>query len=256
MTEEELANFRSHVGQIFANEGIIPYNFDTPATTANRRGARKEGSESGNGYSLGTSTKTSLFQRGRRPGEPLAIVSRDGMYPWGEVRSFSPVHSDLLLVRDLLLSHHTEKFVDIAHSKYGKYRAHQIHKRKRHDVLRYMVLTFFVAKTFGISLPGSTYVTDQLKRFISTIRNTVTTTTIPSSIMSWWTSLLRTNNEWMIRTSNQHQKEQRQEQQQLHEEHIPPPTSTTTTKSQKSTPDKDSAPKWFLWLGGTQAQEI
>lgn len=132
LTEEEVAAYRAEVVQAFAEEGIVPYNFDTQ--------------ESGK--------RPVPYHRGRRSGEPLAIVSRDGVYPWGEVRSVDPAHSDLMLVRDLLLSGHTETFVELARAKYGEYRAGRIRKRRRADILKYAALGILVARACGVPMPG------------------------------------------------------------------------------------------------------
>jgi len=133
LTEDEVAAYRAEVVQAFAREGIVPYNFDTPQ----QRGKRPV-----------------PYHRGRRAGEPLAIVSRDGVYPWGKVRSIDPAHSDLMLVRDLLLSGHTETFVELARAKYGAYRATRIRKRRMGDVLKYTALGLLAARACGVPMPG------------------------------------------------------------------------------------------------------
>ena len=48
------------------------------------------------------------YSRGRQPGEALAVASRSAAYPWGRLSATDPDHSDLLLLQQLLLSHHAE----------------------------------------------------------------------------------------------------------------------------------------------------
>jgi hypothetical protein len=43
------------------------------------------------------------YSRGRAPGEPLAIVARGAVYPWGRVEVDEPAHSDSALLQQLLL---------------------------------------------------------------------------------------------------------------------------------------------------------
>lgn len=136
LTDDELSSYRDQLTKAFARDGIVPYSFDSKN--------KKEANEK---------DTSSLFSRGRRVGEALAVVSRDGLYTWGEVRSLDPVHSDLLLVRDLLLSQHTETFVQLARAKYGVYRAKRIRQRKIADVVKYAVISVLVLRAIGVPLP-------------------------------------------------------------------------------------------------------
>lgn len=138
LTDSELTAYRAEITKAFAREGIVPYSFDTsPKDDVDPNGK----------------DATATFSRGRRAGEALAIVSRDGLYTWGEVRSFDPVHSDLLLVRDLLLSQHTETFVQLARGKYGVYRARRIQRRKISDIVKYGIISALALRAMGVPLP-------------------------------------------------------------------------------------------------------
>ena len=68
----------------------------------------------------------------RQPGQPLAIVSRDGIYPWGKSELACPEHSDFLLLQDQLLRVHPQSLIDQTDTKYKSYRA----QRKRSEKAR------------------------------------------------------------------------------------------------------------------------
>eukprot|EP00977_Amphora_coffeiformis_P009011 scaffold2043_cov166-Amphora_coffeaeformis.AAC.10 len=153
LTNEELTYYRSELTKAFAREEIEPYNFD------NKRPGMIAG---------GNTNNTELYKdgilpesRGRRAGEALAIISRDGKYPWGEIRSVNPVHSDLILVRDLLLSQHTQTFVEMARNKYGDYRARRIQRRNIGDALKVVALGLLTARALGIQIPFMENLTPQ-----------------------------------------------------------------------------------------------
>jgi len=115
MTNDEIALYRNELKDVFRKEGIQVYDFDTAI--------------GGAGETLLTSSSSlsiMRFQRGRRRGETLAIVSRNGYYPWGISRAYDSNHSDLNLIRRLLLSEHTERFVDIAEDRYALYRTNRM----------------------------------------------------------------------------------------------------------------------------------
>lgn len=152
LTEQELATHRAEVVKAFAKQGIVPYNFDEQ----HKKGTPNS---NGNGDSSNEENTFTPYRRGRRAGEALALVARDGIYPWGQVRSLDPVHSDLILVRDLLLSQHTETFVEMAREKYGVYRARRIQRRRVGDVLKYAALALLTARALGVPLPYMEYLT-------------------------------------------------------------------------------------------------
>jgi len=136
MTDDEIAVYRSELRDTFLRERIRVYDFDTIDDTTK------------------TTTTTITKRRGRRSGEIMAIISRDGSYPWGKS---SPSHSDLQLIRDLLLSKHTERFLESAARHYTDYRTKRIQRRYRNDVLKYVTI-------FGLSI-------------LQIIQTTTTTTT-------------------------------------------------------------------------------
>jgi septin family protein len=115
LTDEEIAGYRAELVKIFRRERLEVYNFDKLPT---RFG----------------------YYRGRRPGELLAIISRNGIYPWGNSSALNPNHSDLQLIRDLLLSEHTERFFELALLQYANYRLRRISRRRLQDGVKYAVL--------------------------------------------------------------------------------------------------------------------
>ena len=169
LTDQELADHRAEVVKAFAKEGIVPYNFDK----------RNEMMKSGNSNNNGNNHSQDSFRRGRRAGEALGLVARDGVYPWGEVRSLDPIHSDLLLVRDLLLSQHTETFVELAREKYGVYRARRIQRRQIGDIIKYAALALLTARALGVPLPFMEHLTPavalaQLQRLVRAVSRLLT----------------------------------------------------------------------------------
>jgi len=114
MTNDEIAMYRHELIHVFRKEGIHVYDFDTAIGGASDT------------LLSSSSLSTMRFQRGRRRGETLAIVSRNGYYPWGISRAYDSNHSDLNLIRRLLLSEHTERFVDLAEDRYALYRTNRM----------------------------------------------------------------------------------------------------------------------------------
>lgn len=109
------------------------YSLDDDHTPSSIRSGKKKT------LNLGNSLKRT-FYRGRRPGEVLAIIARDGKYPWGNSCSLDPEHSDLKLIRDSLLSEHTERFLELATEKYCIYRDQQFARQRRSDLIKYAAL--------------------------------------------------------------------------------------------------------------------
>ncbi|KAJ1447067.1 Septin-domain-containing protein [Pelagophyceae sp. CCMP2097] len=118
LTDDEIREFRKMVVAAFAKAGIEVYDFD--------------GGGSGS-IEEQTVPQASFFDRkttrGREPGEPLAIVARDGLYPWGAARVYDRGHSDFAMLKDILLSHQTEMLVEHAKTRYAVYRARRIRRR-------------------------------------------------------------------------------------------------------------------------------
>lgn len=130
LTDEEISHYRAMLKKTFEKEGIRIYDSfdDDNSLTKNK------------------------YNRGRRKGEAFAIIGRDGKYPWGEARSFDPNHSDLKLIRDLLLSDHTEKFIDKSQATYLNYRAKRILRNKVLGGLKYAALVGLLAVQLSATL--------------------------------------------------------------------------------------------------------
>ena len=145
MTDAEIARYRAELNQVWKDESIEVYSLDNdyqPRKPSQRSSARKPGYK---------------FRRGRRSGEVLAIVSRDGIYPWGHSRALNPEHSDLVLIRDSLLSEHTERFLELANQKYGAYRNQRLVAQHRSDRLKYLALLGLAGVQLGkVEVAGTT----------------------------------------------------------------------------------------------------
>ena len=77
-------------------------------------------------------------QRLRLAGQPLAIISRDGEYPWGKSQLANPEHSDFLYLQDQLLRIHPQRLIDQTEAKYRGYRTHrkQMEKSELEEEMR------------------------------------------------------------------------------------------------------------------------
>jgi len=139
MTDDEIARFRAELTKIWQEESIDVYSLDDDhiSSRKNRSGSKKMMTED-------TISKRTLY-RGRRPGEVLAVVARNGKYPWGNSYSLDPEHSDLKLIRDSLLSEHTERFLELATEKYCTYRDQQIARKRRSGLVKYAALVFLAS---------------------------------------------------------------------------------------------------------------
>uniref|UniRef100_A0A6U9ZJ14 Septin-type G domain-containing protein n=1 Tax=Pseudo-nitzschia australis TaxID=44445 RepID=A0A6U9ZJ14_9STRA len=153
MTDSEIARYRAELEQIWRDESIDVYSLDDhyhPSSTKQQRLKNRPHRET-------SSSNNNKFHRGRRSGEVLAIVSRDGIYPWGHSCALDLEHSDLLLIRDSLLSEHTERFLELANQKYSVYRNQQLVRQKRSDILKYMALVGLATVQLGrIEIAGLT----------------------------------------------------------------------------------------------------
>jgi len=141
MTDVEIAQYRSELKDTFKRYGICTYDLDVVA---------EDGVGAAGGESSAMASRNNTYRRGRRCGEALAIVSRNGVYPWGESKSYDADHSDLGLVLNLLLSKHTETFIDLAKHKYCVYRAGRIRKKKVRDCVKMAMEGLFVLQSFGV----------------------------------------------------------------------------------------------------------
>ncbi|CAJ1940022.1 unnamed protein product [Cylindrotheca closterium] len=170
LTDDEISEYRALLKKTLEKEQIQVYDFDSiemdgwePKTFAPNFFGRGKGKEKSN--ATGTKSfldtdrsdarliravlkKTTLQNRnyrGRKKSEALAIIARDGIYPWGEAVSQDPHHSDLRLIRDLLLSEHTERFLEQSQMQYQQYRTNSIARGKVVGGLRQSALVFLVA---------------------------------------------------------------------------------------------------------------
>ena len=144
MTDDEIARYRAELARIWEDESIGVYSLDE----RNDRKFKFGRSSSSSKPNVANSNNDQLY-RGRRPGEVLAIISRDGIYPWGHSCALDPEHSDLKLIRDSLLSEHTERFLELANAKYVTFRDAQISKQSRSEALKYLALVGLAAIQLG-----------------------------------------------------------------------------------------------------------
>ena len=145
MTDDEIARYRAELTRIWEDESIDVYSLDQRNDHKFKFG---RSSTRPNGPNVARS-KTESYYRGRRPGEVLAIISRDGMYPWGDSCALDPEHSDLKLIRDSLLSEHTERFLELAAAKYKAYRDAQLAKEWRSEAIKYLAIVGLAAVQLG-----------------------------------------------------------------------------------------------------------
>ena len=96
------------------------------------------------------------FARGRKRGEPLGIIARDGHYPWGTSEVHNGAHSDFALLRELLLSEHTEALVEHAAARYATYRARRVRVRRLTDFLKSATMLAVALRAAGVPVPGPT----------------------------------------------------------------------------------------------------
>jgi len=138
MTDDEIARFRAELTKIWQEESIDVYSLDNDHISSKNRSRNKKM------MNEDTTSKRTLY-RGRRPGEVLAVIARNGKYPWGSSYSLDPEHSDLKLIRDSLLSEHTERFLELATEKYYTYRNQQIARKRRFGLVKYAALVFLAS---------------------------------------------------------------------------------------------------------------
>ena len=205
MTDSEIKGYRKELEQLWRDESIDVYSLDDSDDgngDNNDGGGDNDGVREGKKTTTNTRTNTNnskrntnnskerdqhKFHRGRRPGEILAIVSRDGIYPWGHSRALDPEHSDLILIRDSLLSEHTEQFLQLAGSKYGAYRNKKLAVSKRYERLRYALLVVLVLVQLGRIEVGVNVAVDAAAGTTG-----MTTTTLAAIVASKWASVVAT----------------------------------------------------------------
>jgi len=126
LTDDEITKYRKEIMEVLEKDRIKVYDFDGLLQVKNE------------GIS-------GLFRRGRKPGETVSIISRDGNYPWGKSKAFDPNHSDLTLIRDILLSQHTEQFLHVSLSHYARYRSRRLLSRMFGNVAKYAAIFILIA---------------------------------------------------------------------------------------------------------------
>ena len=145
LSDAELAAQREMLKNELALAHIVPYTFsedvarsaDAPPTAGSSAGSSAaDAADAAVAFAAAKEARLPLscrrYSRGRQPGEALAIASRSAGYPWGKLSAVDPNHSDLLLLQQLLLSHHAEELIHIARARYHSYRR----RRVRVDMLQ------------------------------------------------------------------------------------------------------------------------
>lgn len=133
LTDAELGAQRREIRRILGAGAIRLYDFHERAAAGCDAGAREVGADGGAGEreaAAGAPMHDGLigprYSRGRRPADPLAVLARSATYPWGAVSADEPAHSDFPLLRQLLLSHHAERLIELARARYRLYRARRV----------------------------------------------------------------------------------------------------------------------------------
>jgi len=184
LTDDELATQRRHIRRSLAECGVRAYTFLEDVGGELDLEALRNGAISGGGWRFWCkmrdrrdesqarrSGKSALseaeaaaeatmekqlrgprFSRGRRPGDPLAVLARPATYPWGSVDCKNPEHSDFTLLQRLLLSHHTERLVEIARARYRAYRCMRVRCGQVCSFLWTLALAAGAAQLAGIQL--------------------------------------------------------------------------------------------------------
>ena len=98
-------------------------------------------------------SRSEPLREGRERGEPLGIIARDGHYPWGTSQFQFAAHSDFALLKDLLLSEHTEPLVEHASARYAKYRARRVRLGYATDAAKSLAVLALVGRALGLPVP-------------------------------------------------------------------------------------------------------
>ena len=132
LTDEELAEYRAMLRDEFTKNNIQVYDFGEKSSELLEKRA---------------------FARGRERGEPLGIIARDGHYPWGTSQFQFAAHSDFALLKDLLLSEHTEPLVEHASARYARYRARRVRLGYATDAAKSLAVLALVGRALGLPVP-------------------------------------------------------------------------------------------------------
>ena len=130
LTDDEIAEYRSLLRREFEAAKITVVDFDEKTESKPLFGR--------------------TFARGRTRGDPLGVVGRDGDYPWGSSKVFNREHSDFALLKELLLSEHTEALVEHAKERYAAYRARRVRMRAAKDAAKTLCFLALTARAFGV----------------------------------------------------------------------------------------------------------
>jgi len=132
LTDEELAEYRAMLRDEFTKNNIQVYDFGEKSSELLEKRA---------------------FARGRERGEPLGIIARDGHYPWGTSQFQFAAHSDFALLKDLLLSEHTEPLIEHASARYARYRAQRVRLGYATDAAKSLAVLALVGRALGLPVP-------------------------------------------------------------------------------------------------------
>jgi hypothetical protein len=170
LTDDELAAQRAEISARLASARIHRYTFlEQRAGGEGEGGAAKgrpKGGKDGSAPAPSLSKAEAAaeaamerrlrgprFSRGRGPCDPLAVLARGATYPWGSVDVENPAHSDFPLLRQLLLSHHTERLIDLARVRYRLYRAGRIRREHLGRLVSSLALVAAIARAAGAPPP-------------------------------------------------------------------------------------------------------
>ena len=172
LTNSELQEYRHWLNEEFKLNKIDVYSFDFAA--------KQHSDDDG---ILRTKNSTSFFEdlayvplpRNRNKGDCLAVVGRDGFYPWGSSRAHNPDHSDLNMLRDSLLSEHTEAIVDLAKAKYAVYRERRLKRSAFKNALKSVFVFSAILRaagiTFGLGKTIEPWIADKLANLVASKPN-------------------------------------------------------------------------------------
>lgn len=158
LTDEELSEQRQHVRRVLRERDVPVYGWGeedpSPAARGAAGGAAALAAQRARDVGLDALLSGPRYSRRRRPGEPLAVLARPAAYPWGAVDVENPWHSDFALLRDLLLSHHAEILIELAHERYGAFRKRRIRLEQLRGVCAGTALLGALARMLGLQPPA------------------------------------------------------------------------------------------------------
>jgi len=146
LTNSELQEYRHLLNQEFKQLGIPIFNLDLTSAELF-------------GETLLSSANTQVKHKGeylplprnRQKGDCLALLTRDGFYPWGASRVHNPDHSDFRLLREKLLCEHTENIIQAARENYASFRARAKQVNKIKNIASSLLLSAFLFRQLLIA---------------------------------------------------------------------------------------------------------